>query len=183
MKSHVEIEGSGRVRGREGGRRVGGAAALLSLVLAIGCAPGPDGSGGLSEGDRERARAVERAYVTGWEANDSAAVMATLTPDAVLIPDRMAPIRGDSAIRAYWWPADGSATRVTSYETRVDEVGGSGAVAYLRGAGELEFDWRPHPDSSWSSFSSASAWLSLLRRGTDGTWAISHRMWHRAGSP
>lgn len=168
---------------RRGGLGPGGRlTAIFSLALAIGCGPAPDASSGLTEAERERVRAVERAYVEGWEANDAEAVMATLTPDAVLLPDRMEPIRGDSAIRAYWWPADGSETRITSYGTTVSEAGGSGSLAWLRGEGSLEFDWRPRPDSAWSSFSSGSVWLALLRRGPDGAWRMSHRMWHRVDS-
>ncbi len=35
-----------------------------------------------------------------------------------------APIRGDWATRAYWWPGDGSGTPLNSYETGVGKVGG-----------------------------------------------------------
>jgi len=168
-------------RGGLGGRRR--APAALLLLLATGCATESDRAATLREADRERVRAVEEAYVEGWEANDSAAVMATLAPDAVLVPGGMAPIRGDSAIRAYWWPGDGSETRVTAYRTTVAEVGGSPSLAYLRGEGDLRFDWRASPDSAWRSFSSRSVWLSLLRPAPDGRWRIFHRMWHRVASP
>lgn len=153
---------------------------LVGCVLLAGaCVPFPDAPSGLSPGDARSIRAVDEAYVRGWEANDSAAVMATVAADGVLLPDRMAPIRGDSAIRAYWWPDDGSETRITSYETRIDEVGGSGAIAYLRGTGSLAFDWRAGGDAEWQSFSSRSVWLALLRREEDGAWRMTHRMWHR----
>ncbi|NIP59012.1 MAG: hypothetical protein GWM92_10000, partial [Gemmatimonadetes bacterium] len=113
------------------------APAALVLLLATGCATDSDRAATLREADRERVRAVEEAYVEGWEANDSATVMVTLASDAVLIPGGMAPIRGDSAIRAYWWPGDGSETRVTAYRTSVAEVGRSPSLAYLRGEGDL----------------------------------------------
>lgn len=179
----LEIGASVRPWIRWGRRPAVGLAATLSAALAFGCSPGAETSTTLSEADERSALAVERAYVEGWERNDSSWVMATLARDAVLLPDGMAPIRGDSAIRSYWWPADGSQTRVTSYETTVDEVGGSGSMAYLRGRGDLEFDWRARPDSAWRSFSSRSVWMTLLRRGRDGSWRMTHRIWHRVGSP
>lgn len=68
--------------------------------------------------------ALEEAYRTGWLADDSAAVMATLAPGAVMMPAGMQPLVGDSAIRSYWWPNDGSETTIESYEIVANEVEG-----------------------------------------------------------
>lgn len=153
----------------------------VSLVfwLGIGCRSGPANSAALSDATREAVRAVDSAYVRGWVANDPTAVMATLTTDAVIIPDGMAPIQGDSAVRAYWWPEDGSETRVIDYETTIQEVGGAGTTAYLRGTGRLSFDWRSDPSEEWQAYSSRSVWLALLARGLDDRWRMTHRMWHQ----
>lgn len=174
--AHVRRVGSetGGPRARPSARLV----AVLCLLLPLGCIDAPVSPTPLTEAEEEAVRAVERAYVEGWEANDPEAVMATLARGTVLVPDGMAPIRGDSAIRAFWWPDDGSETRVTAYRTSVEEVGGSGSVAYLRGSGDLAFDWREAPDGAWRSFTSRSAWLAVLRRGEDGAWRMTHRMWH-----
>ena len=47
-------------------------------------------------------RALEERYRTAWLANDSAAVMATLASDAVLMPGGEEPLTGGAAIRAFW---------------------------------------------------------------------------------
>jgi len=154
-------------------------AVAITLLAAASCAPAPPSGGPLSEEDEEAVRSVNREYVRAWRANDPEGVMATLAPDAVLVPGGMEPIQGDSAIRAFWWPADGSETRVTGYEATVDEAGGSGDRAFVRGRGRLAFDWRAYPDSAWRSMGSSSVWMALLHRSPDDTWRMTHRMWHR----
>lgn len=152
---------------------------VVALVSSAACADSRGAWDGLSKEETKAVRAVEHAYVEAWEANDSSAVMETLAPDAVLVPDGMEPIRGDSAIRAFWWPDDGSETRVTRYTTTIEEVGGQGPYAYMSGQGRLAFDWREGPEAEWQSFTSPSVWLALVRRQPDGSWRMTHRMWHQ----
>jgi ketosteroid isomerase-like protein len=126
--------------------------------------------------DEAAVRALEDAYRSGWEANDSAAVMSTLAPGAVLMPAGMEPIVGDSAIRAFWWPDDGSSTTVDGYALTVDEVGGAGDVAYVRGRGSLAFRYRD-PTGQESALTSEAIHLSVAHRGRDGEWRIARRAW------
>lgn len=161
------------------------APALLAsalLVTAAACGGG-ESRVALSDAEQQAVRAVDDAYVEAWVANEPEKVMSTLAEDAAIVPDGMGPIRGDSAIRAYWWPDDGSETRITSYETTVDEAGGSGDVAYLVGRGRLAFDWRASADEEWASYTSRSAWTAILRRESDGAWRMTHRTWHRVDQP
>jgi ketosteroid isomerase-like protein len=60
-------------------------------------------------------------------------VLETLAPDAVVMPAGVQPLQGDSAIRRFWWPDDGSSTRVIRYTTKLDEIGGVAPTAYVRG--------------------------------------------------
>lgn len=145
---------------------------LFALTLVACTPPGAD----FSAEDEAAVLAAEEAYRTAWAANDSAAVMATLAPDAVLMPAGREPIQGDSAIRAFWWPADGSSTTIESYEIDVDEVEGSGDLAYIRGRGRLAFVYTS-ADGEASALSSESVHLSVFRRGADGRWRIARRAW------
>lgn len=142
------------------------------MILAA-CAP-PDA--GFTNEDEAAVRALEEAYRTGWLANDSAAVMATLAPGAVLMPAGMQPLVGDSAIRSYWWPDDGSQTTIDAYEIAVEEVEGSGDLAYLRGRGSLEFTYRS-ATGEVSRLTSEAVHVSVARRGEDGRWRIARRAW------
>lgn len=146
------------------------AATVMTLAA---CAP-EDAS--FTVGDEPAVRALEEAYRTGWLTNDSAAVMATLAPGAVMMPAGVGPLIGDSAIRTYWWPNDGSQTTIDSYEITVDELEGSGDLAYLRGRASLKFTYRDTAGHI-SRLTSEAVHLSLARRGEDGKWQIARRVW------
>jgi uncharacterized protein (TIGR02246 family) len=130
---------------------------------------------GLSEGDRTAIRALDSAYVAAWLANDSAAVLATLDPDVVLLPSGGRPHVGLDAARRFWWPDDGSRTTITSYAATVDEVDGTPALAYIRGSSTLAFTYER--DTVRSDGSSRTMTLTLVRKTPDGRWRITRRMW------
>ena len=147
---------------------------LLTTLIAISaCAPTPMA---FTADDDAAVRALEEAYRTGWLSNDSAAVMATLAPGAVLMPAGVPPLIGDSAIRHYWWPSDGSVTTIEGYEIEVEEVEGSGDMAYLRGRGSLAFTYQDAAGEV-SHLTSQAVHLSVARRVDDGAWWITRRSW------
>ena len=120
------------------------------------------------------AREVTMRYRDAWLANDAARVMATLTPDAVLLPSGLAPIAGTEAIKRFWFPAGGPATTVTAMEQTIDIAEGGGDIAVVRGRGTLTFTVagsNPSPTTLTSTF------INVLRRQPDGRWLIAVRMW------
>lgn len=145
----------------------------VTVVFLAACAPQ---RAGFTEEDEAAVRALEEAYRAGWIANDRAAVMATLAPGAVMMPAGVQPLVGESAIQNYWWPNDGSQTTIDSYQIVVEEVEGSGDLAYLRGRGSLEFTYRD-ATGEVSQLTSEAVHLSVARRGEDGTWRIARRVW------
>ena len=148
---------------------------LLAAIVMILAAYAPEDVS-FTAGDETAVRGLEEAYRTGWLANDSAAVMATLAPGAVMMPAGVRPLVGDSAIRKYWWPNDSSQTIIESYEIAVDEVEGGGDLAYLRGRGSLKFTYRDAAGQV-SHLPSQAVHLSVARRGEDGKWRIARRVW------
>ncbi len=156
------------------GHRLVIAAVLLATGAAFGCSASV--SVRSTEQDAEAVRAVADAYVDGWLQDDADAVMATLSPDAVLLPQGSAPIQGEEAIRNFWWPAEGTVTRVTRYESSIDDLQISGTLAYVRGFAELTFTWEQ--DGETAEQTSKSAYLMTLRRD-GGDWRITNRMWGR----
>jgi ketosteroid isomerase-like protein len=146
---------------------------LTTLVALSACAPPPTA---FTADDEAAVRALEEAYCTGWLSNDSAVVMATLAPGAVLMPAGVPPLVGDSAIRRYWWPGDGSVTTIDSCEIQVAEVEGSGDMAYLRGTGSLAFTYQD-AEGEVSQLTSYAVHLSVAERADDGRWWITRRSW------
>jgi ketosteroid isomerase-like protein len=58
--------------------------------------------GKLSTDAAVKIKAVNEAYVSAWLKNDSTAVMKTLAPNAVLIPQGSHAIEGMKAIKQFW---------------------------------------------------------------------------------
>jgi hypothetical protein len=61
------------------------------------------------------------------------------------MPGGARPRIGVDDIREFWWPTDGSRTRITAYTTTVDEIGGGPSLAYVRGTGEIHFTYENGP--------------------------------------
>lgn len=140
------------------------------VLLGTSCSGG-DGRT-LSTTDIDAIMAADHAFATAWLANDQSKVMATLTPDAVIIPSGRPVIEGAAAIQEAWWPADSVPTLITEFEVAQRESGGSGDVGFVRGSYSFAFE------ADGTTFGPyAGEYLCLLRRGPDGSWRISHRMW------
>ena len=152
-------------------------AAVAALVISGAAALAtPESSPPLSPDDRERLRAMSQAYCAAWLGNDEAAVLALFTKDAVLLPHHgLEPVVGEDAIRAFWFPKGGPPTRVTRLTQTVDEVGGSGDFAYLRGHSAVS--WVAGTGDGAKTASNAGTFLNILRRQPDGSWRITHQMW------
>ena len=125
----------------------------------------------LTPADREAVIRVTRDYRDAWLANDPERMMATLHPEAVLLPSSMNPIEGAAAIRAFWF-GPGPTTTITAMEQEVSRVTGAGDIAVVSGQGFLTFrigDNAPVTQHSW--------FINVLRRQRDGRWLIVERGW------
>ncbi len=149
---------------------------MLKAFAVTGClATSLFAAGAVPASDAAAVRAVTQEYRSAWVANDPARVMATLTPDAVLLPSGLAPIEGAAAIRQFWWPHDGAMTTVTAMELLIDELDVSGDLAYVRGRGTLTFRTG---GITAPTRTLRSTYLTILRRQpATRHWLISRRMW------
>jgi ketosteroid isomerase-like protein len=84
-------------------------------------------------------------------------------------------VTGHAAIRSFWWPQDGSRTRITSFDWDIQELGGHQSLAFTRGISAVA--WTYDRDTLHQISSSRSVNLSVLTRQADGRWLISHQMW------
>ncbi len=147
---------------------------VIAVIALSGCAT-PARTIALSAADSSAIRATQAEYVRAWLADDTAAVLATLSRGAMLMPPRGLPVKGDSSIRAYWWPQDGSRTKISGFTWDVEEMTGESNLAYIRGFSTLA--WTYEKDTLRQSSYSRSANLTLMRKEPDGRWRISHQMW------
>jgi len=125
--------------------------------------------------DQQAIRALDSVFVAAWLRDDTTAVMNTLAPDAVLMPAGQGVLATPAAIRAFWWPSDGSQTRILTFQRTIDELNGEGDMAWMRRSDSLTFTYAK--GGTTSSLVSRSMSLAVLRRQTDGAWRFSRVMW------
>jgi uncharacterized protein (TIGR02246 family) len=151
-------------------------AVILWLGL-MGCqAPSQTPAWSLTNAERDAIRTIDTAFVHAWIRDDTASVLRLFSPEAILFPPGRAPIEGLQAIRAYWWPRDGSHTQITSFTRNVAEISGTRQLAYLRGTAHL--GWVYVKDGKRTAQSSRSTELVLLAPDTRGQWRIIRQMWN-----
>jgi ketosteroid isomerase-like protein len=150
--------------------------AVLGLVSFVaGCAARSPSPPALAAADERAIRAVDSTYVASWLRDDTLAVMNTLAPDALLMPAGQHPLATPNDIRGFWWPRDSSHTRILTFQRTIDEIGGEGNVAWVRGTDTLTYAY--DKGTTHSRLGSRSMTLAVWRRQPNGAWRISRMMW------
>jgi len=149
---------------------------VISLALAVvACSRSPGDVHVFSAVDRAAVLTTDSAYVRAWLRNDTSAVLNTLAAEAVLMPAGVHPLGSDNAIQAFWWPDNGTHTRITAFTRTVDELRGAADFAYVRGTDSIAFvidSGASHREQSIRSMT-----LAIYRRQWNGAWLISRMMW------
>ncbi len=144
-----------------------------ALLLAMACAHG--GPARPPEDETRRLREVHEAYRRAWLASDTEGVMRLFAPDAVLMPHHgLAPVVGAKAIRSFWF-APGPPTVITRLDLELDELSVQDATGLVRGRSHVE--WTVEKGATVERWANAGTFLTVLRRGPDGAWLITHHMW------
>lgn len=146
--------------------------AAIALAM-LACSPAATKS--FSPADERAIRLVDSLYVAAWLRDDTAAVLRTLAPDAVLMPAGQRPLATPNDIRAFWWPGDGSRTKILTFHRVIDEMAGDANLAWVRGTDTLTFTY--DKGQAHSQLASRSMTLAVWRRQRDGSWRISRMMW------
>jgi uncharacterized protein (TIGR02246 family) len=160
-------------------------ASLTLTIAGLAAAVGPPGAASpsdfasgapLSAADVAAIHAAVDAYRSAWLRGDARGVLATLTPDAVLLPAHgAAPVAGSAAIERYWWPPDAPATTITRLDITVENIQGAGGWASVYGRDDVE--WTQAEGGATRSHGHPGTYLNVMRRMPDGSWRISRHMW------
>jgi uncharacterized protein (TIGR02246 family) len=153
------------------------AIAILILTFASESLANSDKNNSLAASDAAAIRSVLERYRTGWLAGDAGAVRSAFTEDAVLLPHHgVPPVIGMAAINEFWFPTSSTKTTITKFVQMIDEVGGGGILAYVRGRSELE--WRIEDGAAKQNWRNAGNFLAIFKKQTDGKWLMSHLIWN-----
>jgi uncharacterized protein (TIGR02246 family) len=152
--------------------------ALATLVLTvISNASGGAGKGTpISSTDAAAIRAVLERYRMGWLAGNPETVRSCFTQDAVLLPHHgVSPVVGMAAINEFWFPATSTKTTITKFVQVLDEVGGEGTLAYVRGRSEVA--WKVEDGAKSQDWRNGGNFLAVFKKQADGKWLMSHLIW------
>lgn len=154
---------------------------ILTSCLLSACGTRDTAGGlGLTSEDQAAIRALDSTFVQGWLRDDTTAVLSVFRADAVLLPPGSPAVSGLAGIRSFWWPTDGTHTRITSFDRRIIEIEGTKRLAYIRGTAAL--GWTVRRDSTKDgnavSQSSRSADLILVAPDSAGRWRVVRQMWN-----
>lgn len=147
-----------------------GIAALLPLA-ACGEPPAQDCRPDASA--VQEIRAVASGIIAADNASDIERVLSYYSTDAILMPPGEAPVAGRNNIRPRY---EGLFADFTpEIEGHIDEACAGSGFGFVRGhnGGRLV----PHGDGTARVLD--DGYIILLRREEDGTWRISHLIWHR----
>ena len=152
--------------------------ALATLILTVtSSASGGAGKGAsISSSDAAAIRAVLERYRTGWLAGNPDTVRNCFTQDAVLLPHHgVLPVVGMAAINEFWFPVNSAKATIIKFVQTLDEVGGEGTLAYVRGRSEVA--WRVEDGANSQNWRNGGNFLVVLKKRADGTWLMSHLIW------
>jgi ketosteroid isomerase-like protein len=168
----IRVRREPRVAGFNGQRtrRVALLCTLWLWPLVIACTSPST----LTTRDRAAIESLDSTYAAAWLADDTAGVLSTLSSGAVLMPAGGSPLVDSVAIHAFWWPRDGSHTRILSFRRSIDGVDGTAEWAAVRG--QASFTFVHTKDGHADTLSSRVTTLSIVHK-IDTRWLISQRMW------
>ena len=147
---------------------------LLFFITLTGCydAPHPHG---FKKDDKVAITKMIKDYNAAWLQKDSAAILNLFADTATLIPSGLKPIRGKKDINDFWWPKDGSITRINKYKITLLEIGCTDSLAYTYENGKLS--WSYENGSVKFNKDQESHEITLFKKSHDGEWKIVKRIW------
>ncbi|WP_299225944.1 nuclear transport factor 2 family protein [uncultured Psychroserpens sp.] len=126
----------------------------------------------LTNDDIESIKKTRKNFEFAWLENNTIGVIETLTEDAILMPHHGdQPIIGATAIEAFWFPKNSAPSKVTVFTSTIDDINGSGNLAYIHGRFKLAFEYEQ------KTYSNEGNYLNVLVKD-QGVWKLSKLIWN-----
>ena len=118
-------------------------------------------------------RALDQAYATEWIKGDADRVMALFTEDATLVPHHGdAPIKGQAAIRKFWFDPNYAPTVVPEWNREAVEIFIAGETGVVRGRARLVWEY----DGKRTTIPEGNYVMIAVRQ--NGEWRIRLLTWN-----
>lgn len=125
--------------------------------------------------DKAAIRGINQQYVQAWLAGDEEGVLSLFEPNARISANANTVIEGIDALRAFWFPKDGSLTTIHQFESEVLSVDISGNTAASFQKTKLE--WSYEKEAYQISKIQYGYAHGIYQRQVDGTWKMSSLNW------
>ncbi len=143
-----------------------GATALVALTIGLPVQAD-------DTADEAALRKLDQAYATEWLKGDANGVMALFTEDATLVPHHGdAPIKGQEAMRSFWFNPDYSPTIVPEWTREATEIFVEGDVGVVRGRARLVWEY----EGTRTTIPEGNYVLIAVRENSD--WRIRMLTWN-----
>ncbi len=142
-------------------KRISPVAACVALLVMAACQP--PGPATLSEEDIAGNEATTQAWGEAANAGDWAALGATYTADAVLLPPNEPAVQGRGGIQA-WFEAF---PPVSDFNLETVEIEGVGDLAFVRGTYTLTMT-----PEGMDTVADTGKYIEVRRKQADGSWLI-----------
>lgn len=118
---------------------------------------------------------ISNEYQKGWIAGDEKRVMALFTEDARIQPSGLTPKKGLQEITEFWFPKDGSLTKIQKFKLTFigADIQGDTAAAMYRS----ELDWSYENGDTRLAKSQKGHEMVTYKRQPSGKWLIWRQTW------
>ena len=149
----------------------------FTLVTLVGIALGVPRQAWsqLTDADKKSIQDVTDRWLKAMMNNDSTAIAAEYTEDAMLLPPNESVVKGRAAIRHYL----GQFPKVTSFKAPLVEMDGHGDLAYVRGTYEATL----MPPGAKNPIKDSGKFIEIRRKQPDGRWLIQRDFWNSDAAP
>ena len=139
------------------------------------CVSNAFGLTGLSKNDRGSIRSIETKFAKSWIKKDEKGVLGLFWDNAALYPNGRAAVSGINEIRRVWFGNISPTTKLTKYDTTLDEIKGDGKIAYAIGRNEIS--WTSSTESKTRRFEAVRHFVAIYEK-RNGKWKILRRHWN-----
>jgi ketosteroid isomerase-like protein len=128
-----------------------------------------------SEEENEKILNILQNYVDAWRDMNEERVMSLFEENSIIQPNSLTPSVGKEEIRAFWFPKDGSITKINVFETELLGLNIIDTLAVTTHRSYL--DWSYQKDTLNFGMVQKGISTTVYRKQQDQSWKIWRQMW------
>ncbi len=151
---------------------------ILLYFLVIGCKQSSSNtkiSANNEDPNEKQIRSINIEYVEGWKNMNEEKIMSLFEDGSRIQPNSLKPIEGKDNIRNFWFPKDGSITKIHDFNTELLSLSTKDSIAITTHLTYI--DWSYKKDSLQFGMVQKGINTTVYRKKQDTLWKIWRKMW------